>query len=120
MAFVDDLDTTKPHSIELLGKRLVLWRDAEKRWRTFEDKCPHRLAPLSGELHLPRHYPAAPHDCQCSSSGDSDLFALRMAMRVPGILLSAASGHRTGLHKQLQMFGGGRDTCMDRHERNGY
>ncbi|CAL5224847.1 g7603 [Coccomyxa viridis] len=47
VAFVDDLDPTKPHSIELLGKRLVLWRDAEKRWRTFEDKCPHRLAPLS-------------------------------------------------------------------------
>lgn len=50
VAFVDDLDPTKPHSIELLGKRLVLWRDADKRWRTFEDKCPHRLAPLSGEL----------------------------------------------------------------------
>ncbi len=49
VAFVDDLDPLKPHSIELLGKRLVLWRDAEKRWRTFEDKCPHRLAPLSGE-----------------------------------------------------------------------
>ena len=50
VAFVDDLEPTKPHSIELLGKRLVLWRDAEKRWRTFEDKCPHRLAPLSGDL----------------------------------------------------------------------
>ena len=49
VAFVDDLDPTKPHSIELLGKRLVLWRDAEQQWRTFEDKCPHRLAPLSGK-----------------------------------------------------------------------
>ena len=48
VAFVDDLDPTKPHPIELLGKRLVLWRDAQKHWRTFEDKCPHRLAPLSG------------------------------------------------------------------------
>ena len=54
VAFVDDLDPTKPHPIELLGKRLVLWRDAQKQWRTFEDKCPHRLAPLSGMQ--PLHY----------------------------------------------------------------
>ena len=59
VAFVDDLDPTKPHPIELLGKRLVLWRDAQKQWRTFEDKCPHRLAPLSG---------MQPHHCTASVS----------------------------------------------------
>jgi phenylpropionate dioxygenase-like ring-hydroxylating dioxygenase large terminal subunit len=26
----------------------VLWRDAQQQWRAFEDRCPHRLAPLSG------------------------------------------------------------------------
>ncbi|KAK9909088.1 hypothetical protein WJX75_006990 [Coccomyxa subellipsoidea] len=47
LAFVDYLDPKVPHSKELLGVRLVLWKDGEGRWRCFEDKCPHRLAPLS-------------------------------------------------------------------------
>ncbi len=33
-----------PYAFDLLGKRLVLWRDAEQQWRCFEDKCPHRWA----------------------------------------------------------------------------
>jgi hypothetical protein len=48
LAFVDYLDPKVPHAKELLGVRLVLWKDGEGRWRCFEDKCPHRLAPLSG------------------------------------------------------------------------
>lgn len=48
LAFVEDLDPTRPHPMELLGKRIVLWRDSSKQWRCFEDRCPHRLAPLSG------------------------------------------------------------------------
>ena len=32
--------------------RLVLWRNAQGAWSCFEDKCPHRLAPLSGMLLL--------------------------------------------------------------------
>ena len=48
LAFVEDLDPKVPHPMELLGQRLVLWRDAQKQWRCFQDKCPHRLAPLSG------------------------------------------------------------------------
>lgn len=48
LAFVEDLDPRRPHAVELLGKRLVLWRDAQKQWRAFEDRCPHRLALLSG------------------------------------------------------------------------
>ncbi|EIE25056.1 hypothetical protein COCSUDRAFT_46572 [Coccomyxa subellipsoidea C-169] len=47
LAFVEDLDPKVPHPVELLGERLVLWRDADKQWRCFQDKCPHRLAPLS-------------------------------------------------------------------------
>ena len=41
-----------PHAKELLGVRLVLWRNAQGAWSCFEDKCPHRLAPLSGMLLL--------------------------------------------------------------------
>lgn len=48
LGFVSYLDPRVPHAKELLGVRLVLWRDAGGTWRCFEDKCPHRLAPLSG------------------------------------------------------------------------
>ena len=41
-----------PTAVQLLGQRLVLWRDAAQQWRCFEDKCPHRLAPLSGIVQL--------------------------------------------------------------------
>ncbi|MGB3558188.1 MAG: Rieske 2Fe-2S domain-containing protein [Geitlerinemataceae cyanobacterium] len=47
LAVVDFLDPTRPHSIQLLGKDLVLWRDGSGKWRCFDDACPHRLAPLS-------------------------------------------------------------------------
>ncbi|BDA47256.1 Protein TIC 55, chloroplastic [Coccomyxa sp. Obi] len=46
--FVDDLDPGRPHAMELLGKRLVIWYDSQQqKWTAFEDRCPHRLAPLS-------------------------------------------------------------------------
>ncbi|GAB4813222.1 hypothetical protein N2152v2_000268 [Parachlorella kessleri] len=42
------LDRRRPFPITVLGYRLVVWWDAvEGAWRCFEDKCPHRLAPLS-------------------------------------------------------------------------
>ncbi|HAC63895.1 MAG TPA: (2Fe-2S)-binding protein, partial [Cyanothece sp. UBA12306] len=47
MAVVEFLDPSRPHPIQLLGKELVLWRDRHKQWRCFEDRCPHRLVPLS-------------------------------------------------------------------------
>ncbi|KAK9835403.1 hypothetical protein WJX81_007403 [Elliptochloris bilobata] len=47
VAIADDLDPLKPFATKLLGKELVVWRDAEGQWRCFQDKCPHRLAPLS-------------------------------------------------------------------------
>ena len=52
LAFIEDLDPGRPHAMELLGRRLVVWRDAQQQWRAFEDRCPHRLAPLSGANHL--------------------------------------------------------------------
>ena len=47
VAVADFLDPSCPHSIQLLGKDLVLWRDGDKKWRCFDNFCPHRGAPLS-------------------------------------------------------------------------
>ncbi|PNH10690.1 Pheophorbide a oxygenase, chloroplastic [Tetrabaena socialis] len=47
LVVVDQLDPSRPHAAHLLGTQLVLWRDATGSWRAHEDKCPHRLAPLS-------------------------------------------------------------------------
>jgi hypothetical protein len=43
------LDPTRPTPVELLGMQLVVWQDGSGTWRCFQDACPHRLAPLSGE-----------------------------------------------------------------------
>ncbi|EIE25057.1 hypothetical protein COCSUDRAFT_65076 [Coccomyxa subellipsoidea C-169] len=47
LGFLEDLDPKVPHPVELLSQRLVLWCDGQGQWRCFQDKCPHRLAPLS-------------------------------------------------------------------------
>jgi phenylpropionate dioxygenase-like ring-hydroxylating dioxygenase large terminal subunit len=41
------IDPTRPNAIQLLGKNLVVWLDNLGEWRCFEDRCPHRSAPLS-------------------------------------------------------------------------
>lgn len=46
--FVDDLDRNKLSRFTLLATDLVIWWDkSNAMWQVFEDKCPHRLAPLS-------------------------------------------------------------------------
>ncbi|CAK0787743.1 hypothetical protein CVIRNUC_010965 [Coccomyxa viridis] len=45
--FVCNLDPKVPYAFDLLAQQLVLWRDGEEQWRCFEDRCPHRLAPMS-------------------------------------------------------------------------
>lgn len=50
VAITADLDPSRPRAITLLGQRLVLWRAKDGAWQCFEDRCPHRLAPLSGTL----------------------------------------------------------------------
>lgn len=47
LAVVQDLDARRPTPAQLLGIPIVLWRDGGGSWRAFEDRCPHRLAPLS-------------------------------------------------------------------------
>ena len=63
VAYLRDLDRTRPQRFTLLEQDLVLWWDAPgESWRAFEDVCPHRLVPLSegrineaGHLECPYH-----------------------------------------------------------------
>ncbi|KAL0916835.1 hypothetical protein M5K25_014378 [Dendrobium thyrsiflorum] len=48
LAPVCDLDKRAPRATRVLGLDLVVWWDrVEGQWRVFDDRCPHRLAPLS-------------------------------------------------------------------------
>ena len=57
VAFVRDLDPTRPTPVELLGQRLVLWRDGAGAWRCFQDRCPHRPGPGSFSAQLVQQHP---------------------------------------------------------------
>lgn len=42
----------RPYAAQVLGRKLVLWRDQDGQIQCIEDYCPHRGAPLSlGEVH---------------------------------------------------------------------
>jgi phenylpropionate dioxygenase-like ring-hydroxylating dioxygenase large terminal subunit len=45
-SWVQDVSSDKPYALSILDEPLVLWR-AEDRWIALEDRCSHRLAPLS-------------------------------------------------------------------------
>ncbi|GKV26233.1 hypothetical protein SLEP1_g35575 [Rubroshorea leprosula] len=48
VSLVEDLDPQLPTPFQLLGRELVLWFDKNNNeWVAFDDKCPHRVAPLS-------------------------------------------------------------------------
>ncbi|CAI9785905.1 unnamed protein product [Fraxinus pennsylvanica] len=48
VSLVEDLDPRYPTPFQLLNRDLVLWFDSTaSQWVAFDDKCPHRLAPLS-------------------------------------------------------------------------
>lgn len=48
VSLVEDLDPRYPTPFQLLNRDLVLWFDnSSSQWVAFDDKCPHRLAPLS-------------------------------------------------------------------------
>eukprot|EP00903_Cladosiphon_okamuranus_P017658 g16261.t1 len=42
-----DTDPERAHAVKLLGKDLVVWRNSDGRWAAFDDRCPHRAAPLT-------------------------------------------------------------------------
>ncbi|KAJ8622794.1 hypothetical protein MRB53_031323 [Persea americana] len=48
VSLVEDLDPNIPTPSQLLGRDIVLWKDPNSsQWVAFDDRCPHRLAPLS-------------------------------------------------------------------------
>ncbi|XP_068637400.1 protochlorophyllide-dependent translocon component 52, chloroplastic [Aristolochia californica] len=48
LAPVCDLDKKVPHAKRVMGLDVVIWWDrTEETWKVFDDRCPHRLAPLS-------------------------------------------------------------------------
>ncbi|MDX2099265.1 MAG: Rieske 2Fe-2S domain-containing protein [Leptolyngbyaceae cyanobacterium bins.59] len=61
--YLADLDRDRPNAFTLLEQDLVIWWDrTSESWRVMEDRCPHRLAPLSegriaedGLLECPYH-----------------------------------------------------------------
>eukprot|EP01025_Chloroclados_australasicus_P020201 TRINITY_DN2126_c0_g1_i4.p1 TRINITY_DN2126_c0_g1~~TRINITY_DN2126_c0_g1_i4.p1 ORF type:complete len:527 (+),score=25.04 TRINITY_DN2126_c0_g1_i4:114-1694(+) len=65
------MDPKRPTPIRLLGKDLVVWRDGEGVWRCFEDKCPHRLVPLSeGRLETDGTLQCAYHGWRFDGKGE--------------------------------------------------
>eukprot|EP01025_Chloroclados_australasicus_P058118 TRINITY_DN72778_c0_g1_i1.p1 TRINITY_DN72778_c0_g1~~TRINITY_DN72778_c0_g1_i1.p1 ORF type:complete len:132 (-),score=6.55 TRINITY_DN72778_c0_g1_i1:6-401(-) len=68
---LEHLDPTKPIPFQLFGKDLVIWRDGENTWRCFEDKCPHRLVPLSeGRLETDGTLQCAYHGWRFNGKGE--------------------------------------------------
>jgi phenylpropionate dioxygenase-like ring-hydroxylating dioxygenase large terminal subunit len=75
VAYLRDLDRTRPTAFTLLEEDLVLWWDgAGPCWRAFADVCPHRLVPLSqgrlngvGELECPYHGWSFAGDGHCTA-----------------------------------------------------
>lgn len=71
--YIDDLDKSKLTRFTILNKDVVIWWDKQaSSWRVFEDKCPHRLVPLSegriaedGLLECPYHGWAFAGDGKC-------------------------------------------------------
>ncbi|XP_073108181.1 protochlorophyllide-dependent translocon component 52, chloroplastic isoform X2 [Elaeis guineensis] len=48
LAPVCDLDKRAPNAKTVMGLDVVIWWDRQEgRWQVFDDRCPHRLAPLS-------------------------------------------------------------------------
>ncbi|MDM7952702.1 MAG: Rieske 2Fe-2S domain-containing protein [Cyanobium sp. CZS 25K] len=75
VAYLRDLDRTRPTAFTLLEQDLVLWWDGTgQSWRAFADVCPHRLVPLSqgrlngaGELECPYHGWSFAGDGHCTT-----------------------------------------------------
>ncbi|KAL8167881.1 hypothetical protein V2J09_009380 [Rumex salicifolius] len=48
VSLIEDLDPLLPTPFQLLGRDIVLWfNKSTNEWVALDDKCPHRLAPLS-------------------------------------------------------------------------
>jgi len=70
VAVANFIDSSKPHSIQLLGKELVLWQDDDSNWHCWENVCPHRGVPLSeGRIEADGTLSCAYHGWRFSGEG---------------------------------------------------
>lgn len=46
-SYLNGADSSKPVSVDVLGRNLVIWKSSDDDWSVFEDICPHRRSPLS-------------------------------------------------------------------------
>lgn len=83
VAIVTDLDKRVPTAVRILARDLVVWWDRNgKTWQVWDDRCPHRLAPLSegrinekGELQCSYHgwsFAPCSGDCTCIPQAPAD------------------------------------------------
>ena len=80
VAYLQDLDPSRPSRFTLLERDLVIWWDAGgDSWRAFPDVCPHRLVPLSegringaGQLECPYHGWSFDGEGHCRSIPQAD------------------------------------------------
>lgn len=72
--YVRDLAKNRPTPFTLLDRDLVIWWDKnQESWRVFEDKCPHRLAPLSeGRVNEAGHIECPYHGWSFSGAGNCE------------------------------------------------
>ena len=68
---IEDLDSTIPTPITILGIRLVVWKPKSSDYQIFLDQCPHRLAPLSeGRIDETGNLTCSYHGWQFDSLGN--------------------------------------------------
>ncbi|KAF5768369.1 putative pheophorbide a oxygenase [Helianthus annuus] len=72
---VCDLDKSVPRGIKVVGLDIVVWWDKnDNEWKVFDDRCPHRLAPLSeGRIDQWGRLQCVYHGWCFSGSGDCKL-----------------------------------------------
>lgn len=47
VSVLDALNPTRPNGLEVLGKKIVAFRNNDESWNVMDDRCSHRFAPLS-------------------------------------------------------------------------
>jgi len=60
----------KPIQVQRFGQRLAVWRDGSRQPRVFEDRCPHRGAPLSQGRVRGAELACAYHGWRFDAAGD--------------------------------------------------
>lgn len=96
VSLVEDLDPSRPTPFQLLNRDLVIWKEPKSgEWVALDDRCPHRLAPLSVRrpASLPRLIRVLPDLFLVSAN-----FGLGMCRRAGSMRRGACSARITDGH----------------------